>query len=252
MKASLILTAMAAALIGFPVAAFAVEPTNINELEPIKRGAYTFYPPYLDGGIKSMDVIPPPPEPGSAAHDADRQAALKEYPAARMAQATQDARISPTYYAKIYGAVLGEDINAQRTPAIYALIARSIADYGLSTSDAKKHYNRTRPFAEFGLPSCTPYAEDYLREDGSYPSGHTATGYGLSLVVASVAPERQQQLIERGKDYAQSRIVCNVHYPSDVKAGMQVAEAVLRSQMENEQFQVDLKAAQSEWKALKK
>ncbi len=252
MKPNLTLAISTLALAGFSLGAFGLEPTNIHELEPIKRGAYTTYPSYLESGIKAMAIVAPPPSPGTVAREADTRAALKEYAPSRIAQATQDARISPEYFSKIYGAVLGREISLQRTPAIYTIIARSIADYGLSTYDAKNHYQRTRPFVEFGLPTCTPYAEDYLREDGGYPSGHTATGYGISLVLALVAPEHADELIERGKDYAQSRVVCKVHFPSDLEAGMQVADVVLSTQLENEQFRVDLQAAQTEWKALEK
>lgn len=243
---------LTAVIVFVATTAFGLEPTNINDLEPTKRGAYTFYTPYLDDGIKAMPIVPPPPLQGTAAYKADRQAALKEYAPSRIAQATQDTRISPKYYSSIYGAILGQEISRERTPAIYTLIARSIADYGLSTYDAKKHYNRTRPFAEFDLLTCSPYAEDYLREDGGYPSGHTASGYGISLIMALVAPEYKDELIKRGKDYAHSRVVCKVHYPSDLEAGMLVAGAVLKAQLENEQFIVDLKAAQAEWKALEK
>lgn len=232
--------------------AFAQVPSDIQEMAPIKRGAYTFYPPYLDGGIEAMGVVPAPPVAGSEAAEADRRAALKNYDPARVAQATQDTRISPAYFANIFGAAIGEEISAQRTPAIYALLGRSIADYGLSTSDAKRHYMRTRPFAEYGLPSCSPYAEDELREDGSYPSGHTAVGFGLSLVMASVAPEHRDSLLARGKDYAHSRVVCKVHYPSDIDAGMTVAEAVLEAQLRDAQFRVDLQAARAEWRSLER
>ena len=250
MRPYLTRTVSTLALAAFSMGAFGLEPTDINALEPEKRGAYTFYTPYLEGDIDSMAIVAPPPLRGTAAFEADTQAALKEYAPSRMAQATQDTRINPDYFAKIYGAVLGQEISPERTPAIYALVARSIADYGLSTYDAKNHFKRTRPFVEFGLLTCSPYAEDYLCEDGVYPSGHTATGYGISLVLASIAPEHKDALIERGKDYAHSRVVCNVHYPCDLEAGMQVADVVLQTQLENEQFRVDLQAAQAECKAL--
>ncbi|MBE1297899.1 MAG: phosphatase PAP2 family protein [Rhodobacteraceae bacterium] len=238
------------ALTGFSGIALDLEPTNILDLEPTKRGAYTFYTPYLEDEVEAMAIVAPPPSKGTEAYNADMRAALQEYAPSRVAQATQDARISPDYYSKVFGAVLGETISIESTPAIYALIARSISDYGLSTYDAKDHYQRTRPFAKFGLPTCTPYAEDYLRDDGGYPSGHTAAGYGISLVLAKVAPERADELIERGKDYGHSRVVCKVHYLSDIEAGIKVAEAVLSYQMDVEQFNVDLEAAQKEWKAL--
>ena len=252
MKCFLHRTISVLALAGLSAQASGLEPTNIEDLEPIKRGAYTLYTSYLEGEVKAMAIVASPPVLGTTAHKADTKAALTEYAPSRVAQATQDTRINPDYFSKIYGAVLGQEISRQRTPAIYALIARSLGDYGLSTYDAKNHYNRTRPFAEFGLPTCSPYAEDYLREDGGYPSGHTAVGYGVSLVMAVVVPEHKDELIARGKDYAHSRVVCKVHYPSDIAAGMQVADVVLQTQLENEQFRVDLQAAKAEWKALQK
>ena len=247
----LLTIALSGILIIFSTLAFGLEPTDLNKLEPIKRGAYTFYTPYLEDGLKAMLIVSPPPSKDTAAYKADMQAALKEYAPSRIAQATQDTRINPEYYSKIYGEILGLEISRERTPAIYSLIARSIADYGLSTYDAKNYYKRKRPFSEFGLLTCSPYAEDYLREDGSYPSGHTASGYGISLVMGLVAPEHKDALINRGKDYAHSRVVCKAHYPSDIVAGMKVADFVLKTQLENKQFIVDLKAAQAEWERLK-
>ncbi|WP_026971617.1 acid phosphatase [Aliagarivorans marinus] len=225
-------------------------PTDLSQMKPIKRGAYTLYTPYMEQAVKSLEVVAAPPISGSEAYEADKQAMLYEWPAARVAQATQDARISPDYFAKIYGEVIGVEISFESTPAIYTVIARSIADYGLATSDAKQHYARTRPFAAYELQTCTPYAEDYLRADGSYPSGHTATGYGISLVIAQIAPDYSTELIARGEDYGRSRTVCNVHYPSDVQAGILVAEAVAEAQLSSEQFVTDLKAAQNEWLSL--
>lgn len=227
-------------------------PTSIESLELITYGNYQFYQPYIEA-VKTVDVIAPPPVEGSEQDLQDKRIGAIDFSVedpARMAQATQDARITPDYFAKIYGDVLGIEINAQQTPAIYTVMGRSISSFGLATSDSKKHYNKARPFAVNGLPSCTPYAEDYLSKDGSYPSGHTASGYGVSLVAAAIAPSSEALLIQRGADYGYSRMVCNAHWESDVEAGKKIAHIVFNQLMEDDQFVTDLNAAKQEYIAL--
>jgi acid phosphatase (class A) len=65
---------------------------------------------------------------------------------------------------------------------------RTLTDVALSTYAAKTHYKRGRPFMENNQPICTPDDETGLREDGSYPSGHTATGWGWALVLSEISP----------------------------------------------------------------
>ncbi|MFN1530715.1 acid phosphatase [Vibrio jasicida] len=227
-------------------------PTDINSLERIDYGNYQFYQPYIET-VHTVDLIAPPPTEGSKQDIEDKRVGAIDFSVddpARMAQATQDARITPEYFAKIYGDVLGVKITKEDTPAMYTVLGRSIASFGLATSDSKKHYNKARPFAVNGLPSCTPYAEGYLSKDGSYPSGHTASGYGVSLVAAAIAPHNAKALTERGADYGYSRVVCNAHWMSDVEAGQKVAHIVFDKLKADKQFAEDLQAAQQEYVAL--
>jgi hypothetical protein len=57
----------------------------------------------------------------------------------------------------------------------------------------------------------------------SYPSGHTTYGYMGSLVLAVVFPERYQQMITRGAEYGNDRILMGAHYAMDVIAGRTLA-----------------------------
>ena len=71
---------------------------------------------------------------------------------------------------------------------MHADVARgALADAGLATSSAKKRYQRTRPFVYNQQPSCTPEDEAKLAADGSYPSGHSALGWGWALLLAGTA-----------------------------------------------------------------
>lgn len=62
-----------------------------------------------------------------------------------------------------------------------------------------------------------------LTDSPSYPSGHTTYGYTESLLLALLVPERYQQMIARGAEYGNNRIVVGAHYAMDVLGGRAVA-----------------------------
>jgi len=64
----------------------------------------------------------------------------------------------------------------------------------------------------------------YTADGGSFPSGHTNTGYTDSLLMAEMIPERFDALLTRGARYGYSRVVLGVHYPLDVIGSRMVAE----------------------------
>jgi hypothetical protein len=57
----------------------------------------------------------------------------------------------------------------------------------------------------------------------SYPSGHTTYGYTGSLLLAILVPDRYQEMIARGAEYGNSRILLGAHYAMDVLAGRTLA-----------------------------
>ena len=57
----------------------------------------------------------------------------------------------------------------------------------------------------------------------SFPSGHTTYGYTESLLLALLVPQRFPQMIVRGAEYGNSRIVLGAHYAMDVIAGRTLA-----------------------------
>jgi acid phosphatase (class A) len=83
-------------------------------------------------------------------------------------------------------------------------------------------------------------------KQGSYPSGHAATGWAWALVLAELEPERADALLKRGMSFGESRIVCRVHFASDVEAGRLVGAAVVARLHRNPAFLADLKQARVE------
>lgn len=57
----------------------------------------------------------------------------------------------------------------------------------------------------------------------SYPSGHTTYGYAGALLLAVLVPERYQQMITRGAEYGNDRILIGAHYAMDVMGGRTLA-----------------------------
>ena len=62
-----------------------------------------------------------------------------------------------------------------------------------------------------------------LVDSPSFPSGHTTYGYMGSLVLAVLVPDRYQQMIARGAEYGNDRILMGAHYAMDVLGGRTLA-----------------------------
>jgi hypothetical protein len=62
-----------------------------------------------------------------------------------------------------------------------------------------------------------------IRDSPAFPSGHTTYGYTESVLLAILVPERYTQMITRGAEYGNSRIVLGAHYAMDVIGGRTLA-----------------------------
>jgi acid phosphatase (class A) len=224
-----------------------LDPVKVGEVRPgsgVLNG-------YLDRKVlpDSLALLPPPPKEGSpqAATDLDvyrSTRALRGTP--RWALAAQDAELRFPAAARTFACALDAPISAEQTPNLNMVLRRTLADAGLSTYGAKDHYNRTRPFVAQKEASCSPAEEPRLVKDGSYPSGHAALGWNWALVLASIAPDRADALLRRGYEFGQSRVICGVHWQSDVDAGRVMGSAAFARLQSDETFRTQLEAARRE------
>lgn len=197
----------------------------------------------------SLALLPPPPAPGTAAMQRDeeaREAATGLRGTQRFARAASDAVIAFPQIPNDFSCAVGFAITKENSPKLYALMGRMMIDVGLSTYGAKNKYQRTRPFVTHNAATCYPKDETTLRADGSYPSGHSAVGWGLALVLAELNPERADNILQRGRDFGQSRVVCDAHWQSDVDAGRVIAAATVARLHADATFRADLDAARRE------
>lgn len=206
---------------------------------------------YLDPATlpDSLALLPPPPAAGSAAEARDREASaagLAQRGSDRWQLAARDADLFSPAATGAFSCAAGVAIGPKTTPRLDALLRKTIPDLGLASYAAKTRYQRTRPFVVNGEPNCTPEAGAMLAKDGSYPSGHAAIGFGWGLILAELVPARATRLAARGREFADSRRVCNVHWLSDIEAGEVVAAATVARLHADGQFRKDLDAVRKE------
>ena len=200
-------------------------------------------------GPDSLVILPPPPAPGSAALARDEEASragLAQRGTPRFEQAAIDADLFSPTSTGTFSCAAGMNIGPTTTPKLVALMRKLGPDLAIAVYGAKNKYQRPRPFMVNGQPTCTPRDEDMLRKDGSYPSGHSAIGYGWGLVLAELIPARASQLVARGRSFGDSRRVCNVHWLSDVEEGRVMATAVVARLHAEPAFRADMEAAREE------
>ena len=209
-------------------------------------------PGHVLGYLKASEIpdsrtfLPPPPSPDSAAFNADATTyrdtrTLRNTP--RWTLAKQDANLNFPEAANTFSCALGLPISATNTPHLNAILSRLRADIALTTAKTKDHYKRQRPYLYYGEISCTP--EEKHKND-SYPSSHAAIGWAWALVLAEIAPQRGDALFKRGIAFGDSRVICGVHWQSDVNAGRQIGAAAIARLHANDTFTTQMALARKE------
>jgi acid phosphatase (class A) len=161
----------------------------------------------------------------------------------RRQQALEDNAIDPF---AAFDSVLGANFTRANFPATFAVLDRAGRAAGFAGDPVKFVHRRQRPFLnDSAITPCIPN-DERLRASFSYPSGHAALGFAWSLVLAELIPSRADAIIERGRDFSWSRVVCGVHYPSDVEAGRTIAAAAVARLHADADFRQLMDAARAE------
>ena len=225
-------------------------PTSPEVVGEFRKGSG-----YLNGYLNptqlpnSLALLPPPPAAGSAQAAADMETykstrALRNTP--RWTLATQDANLKFPAAASTFSCALGIPVSQEGTPNLNMLLRRTLLDAGLATYAAKDKYNRQRPFVVTGEETCTPAEQPMLSKDGSYPSGHASLGWAWALVLVQAAPQNMDALLQRGYAFGQSRVICGVHWQSDVDAGRLIGAATVARLQSDETFKAQVALARDE------
>lgn len=232
------------------------QPAPANPPAAPSLGADTLKPgkpaikPYLaeTAGPDAVQILPAPPAHDAPLDKADRAAfnstrALKG--SARWEIAANDVSEGASAVLENFACVLGIRIDQTRVPAVMNLLERTRLDLARATRGPKVHYRRLRPFVGNEAPICVQRTQA-LTDSFSYPSGHATQGWAYALILASLVPEKATAILARGRAYGESRVVCGVHWLSDVAAGRITGSSVLATLMGDPGFRGDLEKARAE------
>lgn len=192
--------------------------------------------------------LAPPPATDSMRDRADMEIfaatrALRSSP--RWSQAQSDADAESPSAPKAFDCALGTSLDVAKQPILIRLLLRASTDSDNLSRTAKTAFARKRPFLRADGDICIA-REQWLIDQASYPSGHAATGWLWGLILSELAPDQSARLMSRARSFGESRVVCGVHYASDVEAGRDVAAASLARLRTDPAFMADLAVARRE------
>jgi acid phosphatase (class A) len=198
----------------------------------------------LDG----KSILGPPPAPDSPHGKADRtmyEDTRKLAGSARWQTAIQDNDLWGGGAIKRFSCAIGVDISPRHTPAAWKILHKIEQDVRTIGKPAKDFYDRKRPLIGNDAPICVA-REEWMKTNASYPSGHSMTAWAWGLILAEAAPDKATAVLALAKDSGDSRVVCGVHFPSDVEAGRTLGSAMVARLHAVPEFQADLARAKQE------
>lgn len=188
---------------------------------------------YLDPSrIDLVDLLPPPPDPNSAAARQDERKVARvvgERTPIQLADALDESKRSVFFFA----ATLGTGFVPERLPLFTTFFARVESDVEKLVDLAKVHWQRPRP----------PYAPE---KRGSYPSGHAAFAASAAIILSEMVPERRYAIFAQARLFAENRVILGVHYPSDISAGWITGTLAVAAMMRDKRYQSDFATAKAE------
>jgi acid phosphatase (class A) len=205
---------------------------------------------YLAGHeVDFRAILGPPPAVDSPWDHADQELVedFQKVDEARF----EDARLDEQLLLSRFDKAFGRSIDTKTSPLLVALLNRALLDVDATASAAKDHFHRPRPYQRLQLQRVcnkgdAPTPEEHPMHGSSYPSGHSVHGWTVAMILARVDPDRSQSLMQRAEEYEESRLICGMHFPTDVEAGQVVAAAVVARLDSSSDFLADLAKARKE------
>ena len=194
--------------------------------------ATRFLPP-VDSAFVTRFAMPPAADSAQTRRELDELLALQASRSSADVAAAQADR--KTEITRFYGA-LGLDPRQHEFPRVEKLAQRVENDVRIYVRAVKDHFRRLRPYEI--EPRLDPCIEN-VKGDLSYPSGHAAFAWAMAEVLADLVPEKRSALEARAAEFARQRMVCGVHFPSDLAAGKQAAEWVMQGVRANMEYSIE-------------
>ena len=230
-------------LASFVIVCLAIVVTSADAKEPVAKSQF-----FATGEVDASRLLPPPPADGSS-RQKEELAELHRIEEARtpeaLAQAKSDAANETV---TMFSGVLGTSFDIAKLPATARLFADIAKEEEAATGPAKDFFHRARPYlVDPSLNSCA--GKSAKSASGSYPSGHATVAYAMGIVLASLVPSHAQDILKRASEFAENRLVCGVHYRSDITAGETFGSVLAVDLLRKSNFQREYEGAERELRA---
>lgn len=230
-----------AALIVVTLGALAV-PAAAQQADPAS---------YLDhSAIQALaDAVAPAPVVGSPQDltdiaASDRLRALENTD--RWMLATRHAELRPSLALGHFDCALGFRISSEDSPRLTAILERVLHDANQAAELAKARAHRPRPVGvDAERPACQVVSAAG-RASPSYPSGSATVGSAYGALIAALVPDHAAEATRIGHEIGVSRMVCAMHYPSDVAEGEKLGLAAFQQIAATPAYQADAVFAREE------
>lgn len=172
----------------------------------------------------------------------------------------------PDALGPILGTYFSEGLTEGKLPKTSELIIKDggalVSDY-LSTGTAKTVFNHPRPFVDrtaagyleaklqktVGVKRVPVWTDaagathdagyDGFLTSGSFPSGHTTYAMSGAIGLATILPQLGPEILARGSEASNNRIVLGLHYPLDIMGGRIDGEVANAARWSDEAFRTD-------------
>jgi acid phosphatase (class A) len=213
--------------------------------DSISHSAHKLY--FVDPAVLDLTLLLPPPPARDSETTKKELAALHTIEQLRTSQQVVRARADDQEQdIFLFKTVLGQTFNAADLPLTAALSNHIYSDEEAASKPLKSGFSRQRPFqVDNTLHPVCPLSQ----KPNSYPSGHTLGGYLFALTLVQMVPEKKEEILKRADEYAHNRLICGVHYASDLEASEKIAYATFGYMLADPSFQKELVAARNETRA---
>jgi acid phosphatase (class A) len=202
---------------------------------------------YLSGqtaGFVAQFSAPPAPDSADARRELDELLELQRTRSATDVAAARADRKKDV--ARFYAALGLDPAHPPALPKLRRFTDIAEADIGPYVRAVKDKYRRLRPYEI--EPKLEPCIGD-VAGDLSYPSGHATYGYLMGYLLSELVPERRDVLMWRAAEFSRQRMVCGVHFRSDIDAGLRGARLLFDEMHGSPEFRRDAADAGEELRA---
>lgn len=199
------------------LSACATAPNHYGSIKTYKDAAISYMDKSGNIDFKSMLKTP--------SYDSDNRAAVanvlevqKNTTWDRFQLAQRDDNPDPFL---AYQTVLGPNFTKQNNPQLAEALDYAFQKHIAWIIKAKNIYNEKRPFA---VSDKITLCDKKKPAGSSFPSGHAAWGALNSMIISDFYKDKKDEILKRGQEYGESRVICGVHFQDDVDQGTKMGK----------------------------